>query len=262
MGILNITPDSFYDGGSYFSVEASLEQMGRMLEEGADFIDMGGASSRPGAPEIPLKEELDRVLPVLDKARELYPDALISVDTYRAKVAEEVIPYGVAMINDVMAGRDPAMFDTVARCQLPYIMMHMQGTPRTMQENPQYEGVTRDILRYFAPKVEELKKKGVNDILLDPGFGFGKTVYHNYVLLKQLDLFRRTGLPVVAGLSRKSMINKVLNIKPSDALNGTTVLHSLALLNGVNILRVHDVKQALEAVKLIEYYQNEEMEIG
>ncbi len=256
MGILNVTPDSFYDGGRYTTKEAILQRTGTLLAEGADFIDIGAYSSRPGAEDISTEEELKRLHYTLSIVREKYPEAILSVDTFRAQVAAEVVKnYGVAMINDISAGEaDSNMFETIAGLQVPYILMHMKGTPQNMHLNPRYDNLVKEISFYFSKKINKLKSLGVNDIIIDPGFGFGKTIAHNFQLLNQLDIFKMFELPLLVGLSRKSMIYKVLNISPDEALNGTTVLHTLTLVNGVNILRVHDVAPALETIRLFERY--------
>jgi dihydropteroate synthase len=257
MGIVNVTPDSFFDGGKYVDEEAVLERVSQVISEGGLIVDVGGYSSRPGAAEISEEEELKRVIPAIKIIRNNFPNVIISADTFRSNVAYKAIEKGADIINDISVGSiDKRMFDVVAELNVPYIMMHMQGTPQTMQLHPEYKDVTQDIIYYFSEKIDTLYQKGVSDIILDPGFGFGKTVEHNYTLLKNLQAFNMFELPVLVGLSRKSMINKVLNISPKDALNGTTVLNTLALLNGADILRVHDVKQAIEAVKLVEYYKN------
>jgi dihydropteroate synthase len=257
MGIVNVTPDSFFDGGKYVDEEAVLERVSQVISEGGLIVDVGGYSSRPGAAEISEEEELKRVIPAIKIIRNNFPNVIISADTFRSNVAYKAIEKGADIINDISVGSiDKRMFDVVAELNVPYIMMHMQGTPQTMQLHPEYKDVTQDIIYYFSEKIDTLYQKGVSDIILDPGFGFGKTVEHNYTLLKNLQAFNMFELPVLVGLSRKSMINKVLNISPKDALNGTTVINTLALLNGADILRVHDVKQAVEAVKLVEYYKN------
>lgn len=257
MGIVNTTPDSFFEGSRYQTEKAVLEQVEQFIQEGATFVDIGGHSTRPGAETISLEEELNRTIPVIKAVINQFPDALISIDTYRSEVAKAALNEGAVIINDVSGGNfDDAMFETVADYQVPYIMMHMQGTPKTMQKNPQYEDVTQDIIRELSGKVETLKTMQVNDIVIDPGFGFGKTVEHNFQLLRQLAVFEVFELPILAGLSRKSMIKKVLDIAPKDALNGTTVLNTMALLNGANILRVHDVRPAKEAIDLTMQYQS------
>ncbi len=251
MGILNVTPDSFYDGGRYLSDQAVLSQVETMLKEGASIIDVGGMSSRPGAGIISTEEELQRVLPVLESILSHFPEAVVSVDTVRSAVAEAAIQTGAHLINDISAGRiDPQMYSTVARLNVPYILMHMQGLPGTMQQAPQYQQeVTLEILDFFIDEVAKLRALGVRDIILDPGFGFGKTLDHNYQLLKNLHAFQVMDLPVLAGLSRKSMIYKLLSVTPEEALNGTTALHMVALQQGAVILRAHDVKEAVEVVR-------------
>ena len=253
MGILNLTPDSFFDGGKYKDETSILQQVEYMLDHGATFIDMGAYSSRPGAEHVPEDEELLRMLPVIDLILTKFPDTLISVDTFRSKVAAESIEHGAALINDISAGNlDAAMFDTVANYQVPYIMMHMKGTPQSMQKQATYSDVIKDLRSYFSEKIQETTSKKINDIIIDPGFGFAKTTEQNYTLLNHLDLFQTFGLPILIGLSRKSMIYKVLESSPQEALNGTTALHTIALLKGANIIRAHDVKEAMECVKLVE----------
>ena len=253
MGILNLTPDSFFDGGKYKDETSILQQVEYMLNHGATFIDMGAYSSRPGAEHVPENEELQRMLPVIDLILTKFPDTLISVDTFRSKVAAESIEHGAALINDISAGNlDTAMFDTVADYQVPYIMMHMKGTPQSMQKQATYSDVIKDLRSYFSEKIRETTSKKINDIIIDPGFGFAKTTEQNYTLLNHLDLFQTFGLPILIGLSRKSMIYKVLESSPQEALNGTTALHTIALLKGANITRAHDVKEAMECVKLVE----------
>lgn len=252
MAILNITPDSFYSASRAGSVEQALRHTESFLEHGAKFIDVGAYSSRPGAADVNETEEITRLVPIVSAINKTFPEAIISVDTFRAKVAEEGINSGAHIINDIAAGNlDEKMFETVARLRVPYIMMHMQGTPQTMQQNPTYENVSKEVFAYFSEKISTLQNLGVKDIVLDPGFGFAKTLEHNYQLLKDLQLLNFFELPVLVGISRKSMITKALDIKTEDALNGTTVLNTAALLKGANILRVHDVKEAVECVKLI-----------
>lgn len=253
MGILNVTPDSFYDGGRYFQEKTIKNQVGRLVEEGADIIDVGGYSSRPGADHISLKEEQERILPVLDLIRKNYPDLILSVDTFRSDIACKVVEdYRVDIINDISAGEmDPAMFETIARLKVPYIMMHMKGTPQDMKEKARYKDMIREITDYFSLKYDQLRKLGVKDIIIDPGFGFGKNIQHNYQLLNNLNQFKIFELPIMVGLSRKSMVYKTLDITPDGALNGTTVLNTIALMNGADILRVHDVKQAREVITLV-----------
>ncbi len=253
MGILNLTPDSFFDGGKYKEEASILHQVEYMLNHGATFIDMGAYSSRPGAEHVLEDEELTRMIPVIDLILKKFPDTLISVDTFRSKVAEESIEHGAAIINDIAAGNlDEAMFETVAKYQVPYIMMHMKGTPQSMQKEAEYENLINDLRFYFSEKIKETTSKKINDVIIDPGFGFAKTTGQNYTLLNHLDMFQTFGLPILIGLSRKSMIYKLLESSPKEALNGTTALHTIALLKGANIIRAHDVKEASECVKLVE----------
>ncbi|WP_316734820.1 dihydropteroate synthase [Pedobacter aquatilis] len=252
MGILNITPDSFYNESRTSSIDDALRKTEQFLNEGASFIDIGGYSSRPGALDISTDEELSRLTPIVEAINKHFPEGIISIDTFRAKVASETIAAGAHIINDISAGdMDAEMFNTIARLQVPYIFMHMQGTPQNMQQNPHYDNVTLDIIDYLAKKVAQLKALHVNDIILDPGFGFGKTIEHNYELLNRLEDFKIFKLPVLVGFSRKGMIYKVLENSASEALNGTTVLNTIALQKGAKILRVHDVKEAVECVKLV-----------
>jgi dihydropteroate synthase len=251
MGILNATPDSFYDGGKNNSIEAALQRAEDILTQGGDIIDIGAASTRPGATEISIDEELQRLIPIVKAIAAEFPDAILSVDTYRAIVAEEAVKAGAHIINDIAGGTmDATMFATVAKLHVPYILMHIQGTPQTMQQNPEYTNVVAEVLLSLSQKINELKRLGVADIIIDPGFGFGKTTEHNYQLLSNLRQLQLLGCPILAGVSRKGMINKVLGITPDQALNGTTVVNTLALENGASILRVHDVKEAVEAVAL------------
>ena len=252
MGILNITPDSFYDGGKYKNESEILIQTEKMLSDGATFIDIGAYSSRPGAKHISEEEELERIIPVVKLLIEKFPGILISVDTFRSKVAKETIEIGAALINDISGGKmDENMFKTIAELQVPYILMHMQGTPQNMQKNPSYENVTKDLISFFAAQIFELRQLQVKDVIIDVGFGFGKTLVHNYQLLKDLALFKSLDTPVLAGISRKSMLYKPLNSSAQEALNATTSANTIALLNGANILRVHDVKEAVEATKIV-----------
>jgi len=253
MGILNTTPDSFFEGSWSNSVDSALKRTGKMLDEGADFIDIGGMSTRPGADEVSEEEELKRVIPIVESLLNEFPGILISVDTYRAKVAKEAVEAGAAIINDISAGTmDENLLKTVAGLQVPYILMHMQGIPKNMQKNPVYENVTIEVNQFLSEKVKELKELGINDIIIDPGFGFGKTVEHNYELFRNLDLIAFGEFPLLVGVSRKSIITRFLNISPDEALNGTTVLNAYALQKGANILRVHDVKEAKEVMKIWE----------
>jgi dihydropteroate synthase len=257
MGILNVTPDSFYDGGYFNNENSALERVEKMLSEGADIIDIGGYSSRPGALEISEEEEWLRLHPFLKQISKNFTDAVISVDTYRSGIAKRaILEYGAGMVNDISSGSlDNKMLDTVGQLKVPYVMMHMQGTPDTMQNSPHYTDIVRELLAYFSERISAAKNSGIHDIILDPGFGFGKTLNDNYTLLRDLRLFGMLGYPVIAGLSRKSMIHKPLDILPPEALNGTTVLNTLALYNGAKLLRVHDVKEAVQAVKLMRLYQ-------
>ncbi len=252
MGIINVTPDSFYAASKYKEEKAVLDAVGQMLTDGAAIIDIGGMSSRPGAALIDEEEELRRCIPAIRAIVREYPEAVISIDTVRARVAREAVENGAALINDISAGLlDPAMYRTVAGLRVPYILMHMKGRPENMQKDPEYEDVVREVLDFFIARTGPLIALGVHDIILDPGFGFGKSVDHNYQLLNHLGVFRKVmHLPLLAGVSRKSMINRVLGTRPEQALNGSTALHMAALLNGASLLRVHDVKEAVETVKL------------
>lgn len=255
MGILNVTPDSFFDGGKFTEEKAIFEQVAKMIDEGATIIDIGGQSTRPGAKALSVRQEENRVLPVIASLMAKFPDLLISADTFRSTVARKAIQEGAVIINDISGGDlDPEMFHTIAEEEVPYILMHMQGVPETMQIDPSYDNVVTSVYSALLKKVSMLRSLGVADIIVDPGFGFGKTVEHNYRLLQSLQLFRNTGCPVLAGMSRKSMICKVLKVKPENALNGTTALNMIALQNGASILRVHDVKAAKEAILLYEAY--------
>ncbi|MDX2002785.1 MAG: dihydropteroate synthase [Chitinophagales bacterium] len=252
MGILNATPDSFYDGGSYLTTYNALRRAEQLLKEGATFIDIGGMSTRPGAEMVSEVEELQRVLPIVEAIKRQFPEAILSIDTVRGKVAQEAVAIGVGMVNDVSAGTmDAQLWEILPRLKVPYVLMHMQGTPQTMQATPSYEIVRLEVLDFLVAKTNQLKQLGVQDIVVDPGFGFGKTVEHNFQLLNDLSDFGVIGRPVMVGLSRKSMICKVLKKDPKDALNGTTALHAIALLKGANILRVHDVNEAIEVAKLV-----------
>lgn len=257
MAIVNITPDSFYDGGKYSSLTDVAHDAEEKLRMGADIIDIGAASSRPNATSISEEEEWKRLKEILPGLRKKFPDTLISVDTYRASIAEQSAEYGADMINDIGGGNlDPEMFETIARLNLPYVLMHIQGNPQTMQDNPVYNNVVPDIRAEFESKINRLTKLDFHKIILDPGFGFGKSLAHNYTLLKNIHTFKELGFPVLAGISRKGMINKVIGTNPVTALNGTTVLNTIALLNGVSMLRVHDVTEAKQAIGLVEFYKN------
>jgi len=255
MGILNITPDSFFDGGRYTDEKNSLVQVEKMLTEGASIIDIGSYSTRPGAKEISEDEECQRLSSVLKSIRKEFNQAILSIDTFRSTIAQKAIAEGGDLINDISGGTmDNKMFETIGRLKVPYVLMHIQGTPETMQQNPVYKHVVEDVKTYLQEKIIQLNKAGVEQIIIDPGFGFGKTVEHNFELLKNLAQFKTLGYPILAGLSRKSIINKVLGIKAADALNGTSVLNTVALLNGASILRVHDVKEAMECIRLTAKY--------
>lgn len=252
MGILNVTPDSFYDGGRFSSDTIILNQVEKMLNEGATFIDVGGQTTKPTANLISAEEELKRVIPVVESILKKFPESILSIDTFYAKVAEESVKAGAALINDVSAGNlDENMLPTIAKLQVPYIMMHMRGTPQTMQQLTQYDDLLKEVMFYFSEKINVARSLGINDLIVDPGFGFAKTVEQNFELFSKLELFQMLELPVLVGISRKSMIYKTLETTPENALNGTTVLNTLALIKGANILRVHDVKEAVECVKLL-----------
>ncbi|CAN5256174.1 dihydropteroate synthase [soil metagenome] len=253
MGIINITPDSFYAGSRKPGVDEALQQAEKMLHDGAVFLDLGAYSSRPGAEDIPEQEETDRLLPVVEAIAKNYPDAVLSIDTFRSGVAEAAVKAGGHMINDISGGSlDMDMFTTVARLQVPYILMHMKGNPKTMQQEAQYEDVFAEVFDYFVDKYHRLKQLGVHDVIIDPGFGFAKKPEHSYALMNRLQDFNRLQLPLLAGISRKKMIYGLLGCSAVDALNGTTVLNTIALTKGAVILRVHDVKEAVEAVKILE----------
>ncbi len=259
MGILNLTPDSFYRGSRYETEDDIVKAAGIMLADGADILDVGGYSSRPGAPYISAEEEGRRVLGAIKKISAAYPEAIISVDTFRASIARAAVEEcGAHIINDISGGEsDPGMFEVVRHLNVPYILMHMKGDPRTMQENPVYNDVVADILKWFGERLFRLRSAGVKDIILDPGVGFGKTLYHNYDMLDRLGDFSIAGLPLMVGVSRKSMIWKPLGITADEALTGTISLNTIALLKGADILRVHDVKEAVQAVKLIVLMRND-----
>lgn len=251
MGILNITPNSFFDGGKYRSEKELLSQTEKMLSEGATFIDLGAYSSKPNAELVSEEEEISRIVPVVELILKHFPDSILSIDTFRSKVAEICIKNGAAIINDISAGSlDEKMLETVAELQVPYIMMHMRGTPQTMQTLTEYENIVKEMLYYFSEKTAQARSFGINDLIIDPGFGFAKTLDQNYEVLQQLELLQMVELPLLVGFSRKSMIYKPLNSSSEGALNGTTVLNTLALTKGANILRVHDVREAMESVIL------------
>lgn len=251
MGILNVTPDSFYDGAKWTTKDLILKQVAKMLEDGATVIDIGGVSSKPGAQQVLEQEELKRVIPVVQAIANRFPQAIISVDTFRAAVARQAVEAGAHIINDISAGKlDTDLLSTVADLQVPYILMHMQGTPKNMQKNPQYNNILLNVFDFFIERLNTLQQMGIKELILDVGFGFGKTLAHNYELLHQLSTFRLLKLPILVGISRKSMIWKALDNSPQQALNGTTALHMVALQQGAKILRVHDVKPAMEVIKL------------
>ncbi len=257
MAVVNITPDSFYDGGKYSSLSDLIKDAEMKIGEGATIIDLGAMSSRPGAVEISEEEEIKRLKEPLTELRNHFPNVFISVDTYRSKVAEQAINLGADIINDISGGQlDGNMLQTVAKYNVVYIMMHMQGTPRTMQQAPHYHDVVKEVGDFFKEKISVCEHIGFDKLILDPGFGFGKSTEHNYKLLKALETFSALGYPVLAGISRKAMINKVIHTSPVTALNGTTVLNTMALLNGAKLLRVHDVKEAKQAIDLFEFYNN------
>jgi len=251
MGIINATPDSFYEGSRFNEVKGIVAQAEKMLDDGADIIDIGGQSTRPGSELISAEQELERVIPSIKAIVEKFPNSFISIDTFYAKVAKAAVNAGASIVNDISAGSmDDKMIGTIAALKIPYILTHMKGTPQTMQQNAVYENVTRDVLDFFIAKTNELKKGGIIDIIIDPGFGFAKTIDHNFELLKNLSVFSMLDRPILIGVSRKSTIYKTLGINANDALNGTTVLNTVGLMNGASILRVHDVKEAKEAVTL------------
>lgn len=253
MGILNVTPDSFFDGGKYKTVKKVVRRAEEILEQGGTIIDIGAVSTKPGSEGISTKDEIERLLPAVAAVRKEFPQAFISIDTYRSWVALKVIEdCGPCIVNDVSGGNfDPHMFDTIGKLGVPYILMHMLGTPLKMQDNPVYEDIIRDISLFFTDRVKQLNKAGVKDVIIDPGFGFGKTLQQNYELLNRLDSFKVFQLPVMVGVSRKSMINQLLGTKPEEALNGTSVINTLALMGGADLLRVHDVREAVEAVRIM-----------
>ncbi|MCM4159849.1 dihydropteroate synthase [Antarcticibacterium flavum] len=257
MGILNITPDSFFSESRTQTEEKILQAAEEMLEEGATFLDIGGYSSRPGANEVSVNEELERVIPAIESILKNHPETLISIDTFRAEVASQAIKAGAAMVNDIAAGNlDGQMMQVVGQLKVPYIMMHMRGTPQTMQEQNNYKDLIQEVIFYFSEKIAEARNHGINDVILDPGFGFSKNISQNFELLNKMELLQTAGLPVLAGLSRKSTIYKTLSCTPGEALNGTTVLNTIALQKGAAILRVHDVKEAMEAVELVSRLKN------
>ena len=256
MGIINATPDSFYEGHLKAGKEEILNMVAKMIADGAAILDIGGQSTRPGSQPISIAEELDRVIPVIKSIHQKYPDTIISIDTYNSQVAIAAISAGASIVNDISGGNlDAAMIPAVAELKVPYVCMHMQGTPATMQKEPIYTDVVKEVLDHFINKLDECSKAGIKDIIIDPGFGFGKTIEHNFQLLKKLSILSITNRPILVGLSRKSTIYKTLGVTLSEALNGTTVLNTMALVNGASILRVHDVKEAKEAITLYSAYK-------
>lgn len=256
MGILNVNKDSFYAGSRTSTIELILTKANEMLQEGADILDIGGQSTRPGGVLIKPDEELQRIIPAIETIKKNFPEALISVDTFYAKVAKQAVSAGASIINDVSGGQmDNEMIATAGLLNVPYVCMHMKGTPQTMKEQTNYENVTKEVLEYFVQKIAECRKAGIKDVIIDPGFGFAKNVDQNFTLLKNLAVFKMIEVPIMVGLSRKSTIYKTLQTTAEQALNGTTVMHTLALLNGADILRVHDVKEAKEVIRLIKCYQ-------
>ena len=256
MGIINATPDSFYEGHLKLNIDEITALAGKMRQDGAVILDIGGLSTRPGSAPISVQEETDRILPVIEEIQKVYPEIILSIDTYNSQVARAAVNAGASIINDISGGNlDPDMLLTVSYLGVPYICMHMQGTPATMQQAPVYGNIVKEVLDFFIAKIEACNHAGIKDVIIDPGFGFGKTIEHNFQLLKALAVLAITNKPILAGLSRKSTIYKTLGVTAADALNGTTVLNTMALLNGASILRVHDVKEATEAVKLFNAFK-------
>jgi dihydropteroate synthase len=251
MGIINATPDSFYEGSRYSGTDNILAQAEKMISEGADILDLGGQSTRPGSEKVSEDTELSRVIESIEAIHRKFPEIVISIDTYYARVAKKTVQAGATIVNDISSGTmDREMLSTIASLRIPYIAMHMKGTPQTMQQLSNYENVTREVLDFFIRKKHECKTAGITDVIIDPGFGFAKTIAHNFQLLNDLSVFKMLEAPLLVGLSRKSSVYKTLGISAEEALNGTTALHTMALMNGANILRVHDVKEAKEVVKL------------
>ena len=254
MGILNLSKDSFYDGGKYSSKYKALKQTEKMLNEGADIIDIGAFTSKPGSKLFSVEKEKQILFPILEILINNFPEKLFSIDTFRSEIAKNSIEIGASIINDISGGKfDEKMFEVIAKHKVPYVMMHMKGTPKTMQLNPEYKNVVIDVLNFFVKQIKIAQDIGVTDIIIDPGFGFGKSLNHNFELLKELNLFKKISCPILIGLSRKSMIYNILNGNPNQSLNGTTILNTFALINGANIIRVHDVKEAKECITLCEY---------
>lgn len=253
MGIINVTPDSFYDGGKTFQKDSILQQAEKMLQEGATFLDVGGYSSRPNAIDISEEEEKSRIVPAIESILKQFPEAFISIDTFRSEVAKKAVDLGACMVNDISGGKlDPNMFKTVARLKVPYILMHMRGTPQTMAQQTEYDAITKEVIFYFSEQLALARKAGIDDVIIDPGFGFAKTRKQSFELLQKMELLKQLDVPILAGVSRKSMIYKTLDISAKEALNGTTALNMIALQKGASILRVHDVKEAMECIKLSE----------
>lgn len=253
MGVINLTPDSFYDGGKLTSEKEILLQANKMLKEGATFLDLGAYSSRPGAQFVSEKEEIHRLLPVIKILLNEFPETLLSIDTFRSNVANESIYAGASLINDISAGKlDDHMFKIIAQHQVPYVMMHMRGTPETMMQNTDYTNLTKEVIYYFSERIAKARSFGINDLIVDPGFGFSKTLDQNYELFNDLELFRHLNVPLLIGISRKSMIQKKIKTTAADSLNGTTALHAIAIQKGVSILRVHDAKEAFETINLLQ----------
>ncbi len=256
MGIINATPDSFYTSSQQQTIDAALHKAEQMLTEGATILDIGGQSTKPNSQQIGAEEELKRVLPIIEAINQQFPQAFISIDTYHAIVAKQAIQSGACIVNDISGGTfDEAMLPTVAALKVPYVCMHIQGTPQTMQQNPNYQNITQEVLDFFIKRVEDCRLAGINDVIIDPGFGFGKTIQHNFQLLKDLEVFKMLNKPILLGLSRKGTIYKTLGITANEALNGTTVLNTIGVQNGATILRVHDVKEAIETIKLLQAYK-------
>jgi dihydropteroate synthase len=257
MGIINVTPDSFYDGGSTTVLRDISAQAENMICHGATFLDIGGYSSRPGAKDISEAEELKRIIPAIEALEKEFPAVILSVDTFRSNIAKKAVEAGAAIVNDISGGSlDATMLETVAKLNVPYVLMHMKGTPQTMKSQAQYKNVTKEVLYYFSERIALARKAGINDLIADPGFGFAKTREHNFEILKYFELFKALEIPILAGVSRKSLVYKTLGTTPEEALNGTTVLHTVALQKGANILRVHDVKEAKECVTLLQSVYN------
>lgn len=255
MGIINITPDSFYKGSRIQQADALLEKASSLLSQGATILDMGGQSTRPGSEFLLADEEIPRIIPAIELVHKHFPEAIISVDTFWSSVATEAVQSGASIINDISAGSiDPYMYETVARLGVPYVLMHMKGNPQNMQQNPVYENLVTEVLDFFITQTANLRAAGVNDIIIDPGFGFGKTVAQNFLLFKNMNAFKMLDCPLLVGISRKSMVTRTLEISALNALNGTTVLNTLGLMHGAQILRVHDVKETMEAIRIYEAY--------